>query len=226
MQGLTKLFQLIKKKYKIFTFTNSPKYWENRYAKGGNSGHGSYGIQSQYKADCINKFIDEHDITSVTDFGSGDGNNISLLADIKYHGLDVSQRAIDICQKKFADSTNKSFMLYDRPYSDLGLEKTDLALSLDVLFHLVEDQIFESYVQDLFKASNKYVIIYSSDFDERSSAHVRHRKFTEYIKANIKDWSLIKKEVNKYQTKKDRLSDITQVRIVPDFYYYQKNTQN
>jgi len=33
---------------------DSNKYWEERYAKGGNSGKGSYGKSAIFKADVIN----------------------------------------------------------------------------------------------------------------------------------------------------------------------------
>lgn len=50
--------QLIKKLLGRDKF-NSLNYWENRYAGGGNSGDGSYGRLSVFKADFINKFIEE-----------------------------------------------------------------------------------------------------------------------------------------------------------------------
>ena len=45
----------------------------------------------------------------------------------------------------------------------------------------------------LFKAANRYVIIYSSDSDENAGyeeTHVRHRKFTKWIQENMSDWKL------------------------------------
>ena len=36
---------------------NSRKYWNNRYAKGGTSGEGSYNHLAQFKGDVINNFI-------------------------------------------------------------------------------------------------------------------------------------------------------------------------
>lgn len=47
--------------------------------------------------------------------------------------------------------------------------KGDLALSLDVIYHLIEDEIFEKYMKDVFRASTKYVIIYSTDFEKSFS---------------------------------------------------------
>ena len=46
------------------------------------------------------------------------------------------------------------------------MRKADLSLSLDVIYHLVEDDVFEYYMRTLFEASNGYVIIYASDSDD------------------------------------------------------------
>ncbi len=59
-------------------FPGSDKYWEQRYAVGGNSGVGSYGKFANFKAEVINKFVREHKIKSVIEFGCGDGNQLKL----------------------------------------------------------------------------------------------------------------------------------------------------
>ena len=58
---------------------NTLSYWENRYKNNGNSGAGSYGRLAEFKADVINNFIAENKITSVIEFGCGDGNQLSLF---------------------------------------------------------------------------------------------------------------------------------------------------
>ncbi len=52
----------------------------------------------------------------------------------------------------------------------------------------------------LFKAAERFVIIYSSDKEERerTSPHVRHRKFTSWIKEKLPDWSLMQFIPNSY----------------------------
>ncbi len=211
----------LKKIYRFLTFKDSSRYWENRYSKGGNSGAGSYGELAEYKANFINQFIENKKIQSITDFGCGDGNNLSLLRETKYFGLDVANSAIKICKEKFSHDRSKSFHHYNKAYKELNLPLTDLAMSLDVIFHLVEDEIFTKYMQDLFSASNKYVIIYSSNISERPSAHVRHRVFTKFIEENISDWQLVNKEPNPYQSRsKENQKDF---RILANFYTYKKN---
>ena len=93
-----------------FGFNGSPSYWEARYAKGDNSGAGSYGELAEFKGRILLELIDEMAIRSVVDFGCGDGNQIGYLGQIPYVGLDVSTTAIDLCIKKYAADKNKHFV--------------------------------------------------------------------------------------------------------------------
>lgn len=80
-------------------------------------------------------------------------------------------------------------------------ERADLALSLDVIFHLVEDSVFESYMRRLFGSADRFVIIYSSDTDEQlqqSTPHIRHREFTKWVRENVPGWRLVDRIANKY----------------------------
>src|SRR5690606_4297622 len=85
---------------------------------------------------------------------------------------------------------------------DYGNEKADLSLSLDVIYHLVEDFIYEDYMDILFSSSDRFVIVYSSNSDEHENnginAHVKHRKFTDWVSKNNPDFELIHHIPNKY----------------------------
>jgi len=199
---------------------NSKEYWENRYKNGGNSGSGSYGILSEYKANIINNFIIKNNIKSVVEFGCGDGNQLEKIKCDKYTGYDVSETIVDICKKKFEDDKNKSFYLYNNYYN----EKYDLSLSLDVIYHLIEDDIFEDYMFKLFNSSNEFIIIYSSDGDiilDNISSHIFDRNFTKWIEKNIKNFNLIEKINNKYKYNdmRDNLNS-----SISNFFIY-KNTK-
>ena len=94
----------------------SPVYWEQRYSAGGTSGCGSYGKLAEFKAEVIKAIIKEHDIKSIIELGSGDGNQISITfdnPDISYLGFDVSKTAITMCMEKFKDDISKDFILFD-----------------------------------------------------------------------------------------------------------------
>lgn len=183
-------------------YFNSKKYWERRYTIGGNSGLGSYGKLAEFKAEIINKFIKENGIIKIIEFGCGDGNQLSLFKIDDYVGLDIVEIAVIMCRKRFKGDETKNFFLYD-PHS-FGTENslgTELSLSLDVIYHLIENDIFELYMRHLFLVSNKFVIIYSSNNDNNSvssAIHCKNREFSEWIKTNLPEWKLIKKIKNKY----------------------------
>ena len=186
-----------------FRFSGSKEYWERRYKSGGTSGEGSYGKLAEFKAEVINSFIKNNKINSVIEFGCGDGNQLSLFEIPNYIGLDVSETAIKMCIERFKNDKTKSFFLYDPNcfVDNHSLFKADLTLSLDVIYHLVEDHIYETYMKHLFSASKKYVIIYSSDTDENpliQSPHCKNRKFTKWVETNLPEWKLIQKIKNKY----------------------------
>jgi cyclopropane fatty-acyl-phospholipid synthase-like methyltransferase len=198
-------------------FNGSQNYWESRYSSGGNSGCGSYGELAIFKADFLNNFVAEKKIKSVVEFGCGDGNQLKLCNYPNYIGLDVAQSAIDKCQKLFANDSSKRFMVltedekFDRQF------KSELALSLDVVYHLVEDGVYEGYMKRLFAAGSDYVIIYSSNFDQSTTFHVRHRKFSDWVEKNRPGFQLIQIEKNKYPYQGDN-----ETGSLADFYVYKK----
>jgi SAM-dependent methyltransferase len=196
--------------------SDSRAYWERRYTNGGNSGAGSYGKFASFKAQVINGFISEHFVRSVIEFGSGDGNQLKLAEYPQYLGFDVSEAAVAACKDQFRDDQNKDFRLMQ---SYRG-EKADLVLSLDVIYHLVEDHVYEDYMATLFKTSDRYVVIYSSDSDDNRvylGPHIRHRKFTEWIRANVQGWKMIGHLPNKYP-----YHGVNREGSFADFYFYER----
>lgn len=168
-------------------FEHSGAYWENRYLDGGNSGPGSYGKLAVFKAQVLNNFVDTEGIDSVIEFGCGDGHQLSLARYPKYLGIDSSPAAIDRCKALFQNDVAKKF----QTLAEYDGEHADAALSLDVLYHLVEDDVFEKYMAALFAAAGRWVVVYSSNFegiDEHHASHVRHRKFTDFVAHKYPDW--------------------------------------
>lgn len=194
---MKKLFSRKKEKEEVFS---SRKYWESRYATGGNSGEGSYDNLAKFKADFLNKFVATNNIRRVVEFGCGDGNQLSLASYPEYVGLDVSPTIIKQVVKKFSDDKTKSFLLYDSGcfQDNLRIISGDLTLSLDVIYHLIEDDIYHSYMTHLFDSSREYVVVYSTNFDQLLSRHVKHRKFSDWISENIKGWQLLEQVDNQY----------------------------
>lgn len=170
---------------------NSDKYWETRYKDGGNSGKGSYGKLAQFKVDVINPYIKDK---TVIELGCGDGNQLSLFKDYKkYIGFDVSETIISTCKDRFSSSKKTYFYTNSKKKISTYNQKVDVAMSLDVLYHLVEDSVYETYIKDLFELKADTVIIYGKNFEpkEKYASHVKPRKFTQYIKDNFFDYKLI-----------------------------------
>jgi hypothetical protein len=168
---------------------DSTLYWRRRYRQGGNSGPGSYGRLAIHKADIINSLVYRHDIESVIEFGSGDGNQLSLFHIPRYVGIDVSEDMVAACQDRYADDPGRSFHLRDT--YEVPPRGFDMSLSLDVIYHLVEDERFHDYMTDLFAAADRYVLIYASDREVSGKAkHVRQREYSKWIERHAPDWKV------------------------------------
>jgi hypothetical protein len=178
---------------------NSAKYWDNRYATGGNSGDGSYTHLAEFKADIINTFIKTYEIRDIIDYGVGDGNQLKLL-DIShlslFTGLDVSPTVIDRLSRGYSDISNIKFLC--TAGLDFSGHCADMVMSCDVIYHLIEDSIYNDYMKNLFSMAKKYVIIYAKDEDIHHCRHVRFRKFSDYISRNFPEWTLQSHIPNKY----------------------------
>lgn len=170
MQKFSSLFGRI---FPLLGFRGSRQYWEMRYKLGGHSGEGSRGVNAQYKARVLNEFLRAHDASSVIEFGCGDGYQLSLLDLPPYIGVDVSPTVVERCRAMYANDPTKQFLLVE-DYRD---ESADLSMSIDVIFHLVENGIYDEYLDRLFAAGRRFVIVYSTSGDmvATGTSHVRHR---------------------------------------------------
>jgi SAM-dependent methyltransferase len=166
------------------SFSGTAPYWERRYLRGGDSGADSSGELAQYKARFVNTVVRQFGAVSVIEWGCGDGQQLALAEYQRYVGLDVSATAIRLCLERFPQDKSKSFLAYDAsaPWDGVGFMCSDAALSLDVIYHLVEDSAFETYMTNLLLSAKRLVIIYSKDIAMPSLApHIRYRKFSEWI---------------------------------------------
>lgn len=197
-------------------FVGSGQYWNERYECGRNSGDGSYNHLAEFKAEILNTFVVENEIKTVIEYGCGDGNQLGLARYPSYVGFDVSAAALSMCKDNFINDESKAFKLMD----DYDSETAELTLSLDVIYHLVEDNVFAEYMDKLFDSSTRFVIVYSSNTKnnpEGQSTHVRHRKFSEWIEINKINYKLIKHIPNVYP-----FDGNTKTGSFADFYIYEK----
>ena len=198
------------------SFPGSENYWKQRYRSGGTSGSGSYHRLAEFKAEVLNSFVRDKQIRTIIEYGCGDGNQLRLLEYPTYVGFDVSPDAISQCKHLFIDDATKTFKLMNA-YAD---ETAQLTLSLDVIYHLVEDEVFSAYMKRLFDSSTTFVIVYSTDTDKQArvqAPHVKHRQFSRWIKQCKPEWKLIRHIPNRYPFTADE-----QAGSCADFYIYEK----
>jgi SAM-dependent methyltransferase len=209
----TRLQAKIARRY--IPFTNSEKYWLTRYEAGGTSGSGSYNHLAQFKATILNDFVSQEGVKTIIEYGCGDGNQLKLATYPSYLGFDISPEAIAHCVRLFKDDPTKRFALIPKYQG----EAAELTLSLDVIFHLVEDEIYLPYMARLFDSAQRFVVIYSSNKDEYDATvpHVRHRQFTAWVEEFRPMWQLVRHIPNQYPF----MGDDTQGSFA-DFYIFQK----
>ncbi|MFC7229664.1 class I SAM-dependent methyltransferase [Salinirubellus salinus] len=193
-----------------FAYTD---YWESRYAAGRPSGPGSVGAHARFKADVVNELVAENDVESVLEFGCGDGSQLELAEYPEYIGLEVSESAVQQCAERFADDPRKSFFLY-RPSSfvNRGPFDSDVVVSLEVLFHVVDRETWEKTLSDMFNAARRYVVVFSSNRDDPATdkMHIRHRRFTEHVEREFPEFELIEVVENPFEERHS------------DFYIYER----
>jgi len=173
-------------------FFSSARYWQHRYKSGRTSGAGSRGANAEYKAAFINDFIRSHRIETAIEFGFGDGVQLEMCEYPDYLGFEVSRTAIQQRRKQFRGNANRRF----KHLSDYAGETADLTVSLDVVYHLVEQAAYEDHLTKLFDASNHCVLIFSTSFDctAPSARHAKHRNCLAWIEENRPDWRQIRTE--------------------------------
>ena len=207
----------IRRRRRARAFPGSSDFWEDRYRHGGTSGAGSYGVLAEYKAGFLNDFVQGHGVSSVVELGSGDGSQLELAAYPRYLGLDISPTAVDACARRYGDDPTKVFELHQPGTVPTTAE---LALSLDVIYHLVEDGVFETYMADLFDVADRWVIVYSSNTDRRVAApHVRHRRFTDWIDRERPRWALTEHIPNPH---KAEIGQESATSSFADFYVFER----
>lgn len=78
-----------------------------------------------------------------------------------------------------------------------------MVISLDVIFHLVEDPVYDAYMRTLFCLDSgtmpDLIVVYSSNESfSVENVHTCNRVFTDWITHHAPDWVLVEKIGNLY----------------------------
>ena len=152
----------------------NPKYWEMRYRTGGTSGPGSRGAEAAWKVELVNRLLAQVGARSVLDLGSGDGflRSLGLASAFPYLGIEPSATARKIAAGRPARIPSTYLEAIPE------LERRDVALSLDVIFHQTTEAAYRGHLADLFGHAERFVIVYGTDYPLRGAPHVLHRNWT------------------------------------------------
>jgi len=169
---------------------DSAAYWDQRYHRGRTSGPGSYGRLAEFKADVVNGLVSGNGIGSIIEFGCGDGNQCRMFQVPVYLGVDVSSAALALARSAVGERDGWHFETVADYVA--APSRADMTLSLDVIYHLVEDEVFEAYMARLVAAADRLVVIYASDHNgPGGSPHVRHRHYSDWIASRAPDLRLV-----------------------------------
>lgn len=129
-----------------------------------NSGLGSRGQLSNFKADFVSSFVKEHDIQNMIDFGCGDLHVSSLIEVSSYLGVDIVAHTIPENPK--VDTFSATVSRFDE--FECG-EPVDMVLCMDVLYHILENEqdYLKAALENMVRSTKKYLVIYAQDsYDE------------------------------------------------------------
>lgn len=130
-------------------------YWDQRYETC-HSGIGSYGQWADFKLQRI-KEISE--VSSILDVGFGDLNMGVKIAQLfpraSYLGLDISETAL---QRAMVSKLVPRFH-FKLIENSVFSHPSDLALCLDVLFHITQDEEYENMLKSLKRSWTKFLFL-------------------------------------------------------------------
>lgn len=152
-------------------------FWDRRYASGIGPGGGSRGRLYEFKLKTVQDIVNRYGVKSVLDLGCGDGTQLQSLQVGHYRGIDISPVAIESASA-FSNDTRFYQVMSEAAVSDGQV--CDMAVSLDVLFHLDDDRAHD-HIGMLFHLSRRYVLIYAPNRDKGDLRLADHMFFREFL---------------------------------------------
>jgi tetratricopeptide (TPR) repeat protein len=180
---------------------NINQWWDSSNSTQGAPAEVNYGRLSQFKAEILNGFIGAHGIRSMAELGCGDGSHLGLFQVDRYAGYDASPEAVKASSVRHLGDGSKAFEIYrPRRPSWKRMPGAELALSLDAVYLLLEDDAYEAHMRDLFQISERFVAVYSNNTEDQPgmAGRIRGRRFTDWVERNVPDWTLCGFVPNRY----------------------------
>lgn len=132
-------------------------YWDVRHSNGRTSGNGSIGCLRDFKWEKIEEHVGK--VNDVIDVGCGDLSFWDGRDCDNYVGIDCSEVVI---QKNIVKRPKWNFITSRSDNTMVSmLCKADVVFCFDMLFHIMEDDVYENTIENLTRFSKKHVFIYT-----------------------------------------------------------------
>jgi len=164
-------------------------YWDARYKRNLHSGEGSRGSELVFKINAIREVLSRYGSPTVLDFGHGDGELcFQLTKDISsYVGIDISEVAVTHCALEATKRGLDNFRFFLGDIASVDIQKADVVMCMDVLFHMPSQDKFDRAVDVLCRSFEKCAII--SVWTEEMVRNVggNFQKHNNYYKLTLPD---------------------------------------
>jgi SAM-dependent methyltransferase len=150
--------------------------WEDHYKSGGKSGDPSdYAKSREWKHTIIARYCDIKN-NSIIDIGCGDLQFWQGRRPAKYTGIDISPTIIAAHTEKYPERT------FICASSDETLNiSADMVMCFDMLWHIMDDNVYADTISNMKFYSKKYIIIYTWNSNPFNRG-LLHRIFNAIVK--------------------------------------------
>lgn len=185
-------------------------YWFHRHRRGAGrrefeaDGRGSAGHLRAYKAAFVNAMARKYDCRTAIDLGCGSAWLYGLTSFDEYTGFDISPSAIWRAYLEHGCPKNAEFHIFDPERTEL--RRADVAVSLDVVYHITEEVDLWAYLAAMCEAARRLIVVYAADEDpvETDPPHIARRRFVPLIEK--RGWRLAESPENPYADDPDVMS--------------------
>jgi hypothetical protein len=134
--------------------SKSFNFWDDHYARGGTSGDGSVGEHREWKWSVVKQYTVQVD--DVVDVACGDLSFWAGRDCMRYTGIDISSTIIERNRKIHP---RWQFILANA--ADPQQAKGRIVFCFDLLFHIMDDNIYTGILQNLTQYSAEWIFIFT-----------------------------------------------------------------